>query len=86
MTADTWFGLGLILWLVAFIVWLFIGAHAAPYVDADERESLLAHPCALRGHSYRAVWQCPGCGDERVASFLYDQERVPPLTDSVCDV
>ena len=79
MSANLLFWLLLATWVVAFVVWLLTDAH----VDADELALPdVVHPCALRGHSYRAqpvVWRCPTCGDERCATDVYDQARTSAL-------
>ena len=68
MSANVLFWSLLIVWVVAFVAWLATD----PGMDANERAlPVEAHPCALRGHSYRAqpvVWRCPNCGDERTAA------------------
>ena len=79
MSANLLFWLLLATWMVAFVVWLA----AVPHVDADEPALPdVVHPCALRGHSYRAqpvVWRCPTCGDVRCATDVYDQARTSAL-------
>ena len=71
MNANAWFWLALTTWVTLFVWWL---AGARAYLDADERElPPVAHPCALRGHTYRGQpsgWRCQSCGDFRESGVL----------------